>query len=94
MDAQSYTAGMISIHSAARAETRLQKTVLTSLSRISIHSAARAETGTGQVSIPSYCISIHSAARAETRYQRASIGKERNFNPLRREGGDPSSPIM
>ena len=38
-------------------------------------------------------ISIHSTARVETRYQRASIGKERNFNPLHREGGDGVSTL-
>ena len=57
---------------------------------ISIHSAARAETGPLELPAWLYPISIHSAARAETDFVQISTRTIRDFNPLRREGGDPS----
>ena len=56
---------IISIHSAARAETVLSRFNMTRPS-ISIHSAARAETQMLQTLQAMNIISIHSAARAET----------------------------
>ena len=55
---------------------------------ISIHSAARAETGPLELPAWLYPISIHSAARAETDFVQISTRTIRDFNPLRREGGD------
>ena len=57
---------------------------------ISIHSAARAETIPYGGDVEYQDISIHSAARAETSFSRGRQPGWKNFNPLRREGGDPA----
>ncbi len=78
----------ISIHSAARAETR-GVLILPNFKEISIHSAARAETTQPHITVcKSAQISIHSAARAETGRRRLFHFPDIHFNPLRREGGD------
>ena len=58
---------LISIHSAARAETGVPRSNADRMA-ISIHSAARAETRSGFLLTIYLKISIHSAARAETKY--------------------------
>ena len=78
---------IISIHSAARAETAAYYKHPSSWT-ISIHSAARAETVVKCIFSPAILISIHSAARAETHTVQYYVFDMCYFNPLRREGGD------
>ncbi len=65
MDFDQYQQIMISIHSTARVETTVFKTMAGYIS-ISIHSTARVETCTTDRASASSSISIHSTARVET----------------------------
>ncbi len=79
----------ISIHSAARAETDVARKQMLKDQFQSTPPRGRRPLTSLRTSFPLMVnISIHSAARAETGWHTPKIYLGRDFNPLRREGGD------
>ena len=77
---------IISIHSAARAETRIMEDVVRRI-KISIHSAARAETKRRIVQARAELFQS-TPPRGRRRKSQEFTQADTYFNPLRREGGD------
>ena len=83
----------ISIHSAARAETDVARKQMLKDQFQSTPPRGRRPLTSLRTSFPLMVnISIHSAARAETGWHTPKIYLGRDFNPLRREGGDLFQP--